>query len=369
MVTFQSHESILYYISKDSKQTNKLACFDLDHTLFKPKRTVFPKDENDWIYFCEYVIDALTEEYNNDFRIIIFSNQSGKSQPEMKMQRIKNFLEATPIPIDIFMALEDDKYRKPNTGMFDFMCQQCNIIDVDYEFSFYIGDAAGRLENWKPKTKKDFSCADRKFAYNLDLKFRTPEEYFFNCYPTDKYFLNCFPFSNYKTLNYQLLSPDDCLVNSNNSEVILYLGYPGCGKSTFAQKHHHDYKIINQDTIKSKSKCMKLFKSYLEKREKVVIDNTNYNPEVRKTFISLAQQYKVPIRCFHFNINKELAMHLNNFRMLTTGIKKVPKVVYNVYDKKIKSPCLEEGFQEIINVNFVPEFLNTEEEKIFDQLS
>ena len=73
MITFQSHESILYYISKNSKQTNKLACFDLDHTLFKPKRTVFPNDENDWIYFSDNVIEALNEEYKDNFRIIIFS--------------------------------------------------------------------------------------------------------------------------------------------------------------------------------------------------------------------------------------------------------------------------------------------------------
>ena len=38
---------------------------------------------------------------------------------------------------------------------------------MDRDRSLYVGDAAGRPENWKPKTKKDFSCADRLFAINL----------------------------------------------------------------------------------------------------------------------------------------------------------------------------------------------------------
>lgn len=45
--------------------------------------------------------------------------------------------------------------------------------------SFYCGDAAGRPANCEPnKKKKDFSCSDRLFAMNLNLKFYTPEEYF-----------------------------------------------------------------------------------------------------------------------------------------------------------------------------------------------
>ncbi len=41
---------------------------------------------------------------------------------------------------------------------------------IDKKNSFYCGDAAGRINNWAPGKKKDFSCADRKFAHNNGLR-------------------------------------------------------------------------------------------------------------------------------------------------------------------------------------------------------
>jgi polynucleotide 3'-phosphatase len=42
--------------------------------------------------------------------------------------------------------------------------------DVDYENSFFIGDAAGR--------KNDFLDSDLQFARNANLKFETPDDLF-----------------------------------------------------------------------------------------------------------------------------------------------------------------------------------------------
>lgn len=66
------------------------------------------------------------------------------------------------------------------TGMWDLFIQTSNDnVPVDKEASFYVGDAAGRQDGWKHKaTKKDHSCADRKFAQNIGIGFYTPEEYF-----------------------------------------------------------------------------------------------------------------------------------------------------------------------------------------------
>lgn len=52
-------------------------------------------------------------------------------------------------------------------------------MKINYDETFYCGDAAGRPAHCEPnKKKKDFSLADRLFALNLNIKFFTPEEYF-----------------------------------------------------------------------------------------------------------------------------------------------------------------------------------------------
>ena len=42
--------------------------------------------------------------------------------------------------------------------------------------SFYCGDAAGRVANLT--RKKDFTDSDIKFAANIGISFKTPEEFF-----------------------------------------------------------------------------------------------------------------------------------------------------------------------------------------------
>lgn len=74
-----------------------------------------------------------------------------------------------------------DPFRKPETGMwFELLkdVEEKHGCQVDLEKSFYVGDAAGR--------KNDFSDSDREMAKALKLKFFTPEEFFVNNPPPKK---------------------------------------------------------------------------------------------------------------------------------------------------------------------------------------
>ena len=44
--------------------------------------------------------------------------------------------------------------------------------------SFFVGDAAGRVQGWRAGYPKDFSDSDRKFALNAEIAFYTPEAFF-----------------------------------------------------------------------------------------------------------------------------------------------------------------------------------------------
>ena len=114
------------------------------------------------------------------YRIVIFSNQAqiktaltGKAATNMKA-KIDAVLKAVGIQAAAFVSTikaDDDPYRKPKTGMWEFFCSECNGgVDVDKRTSFYAGDAAGRPQ--------DFSDSDKEFAKAIGLEFKTPEDMF-----------------------------------------------------------------------------------------------------------------------------------------------------------------------------------------------
>ena len=116
-----------------------------------------------------------------------------------------------------------------------------------------------------------------------------------------------------------LFSPSSTplLPDPGTCEVILFCGFPASGKSSFAQKHilstgRYDY--VNQDTLKSREKCIKAVGDSLRTSKAVVVDNTNPDRISRAPYIAIAKKYNVPIRCFLFVADKDLATHNNYFR-------------------------------------------------------
>ena len=76
---FETYNSVLYInnFNKNKLKFTKLACFDLDHTLIKPKgNRKLPKNIEDYEYM-KNVRETLLKLQNDNYHIIIFSNQSG----------------------------------------------------------------------------------------------------------------------------------------------------------------------------------------------------------------------------------------------------------------------------------------------------
>jgi len=161
---------------------------------------------------------------------------------------------------------------------------------------------------------------------------------------------------------------------------------------------------VNQDTLKTRDRCLKATEESLRNNRAVVVDNTNPDVPARAPYIALAKKYKVPVRCFLFTADKDLAAHNNYFRachrqlmeavergqsietttttttssssngtsvtvstsaseveVITTKIRdearreRLPEMVFATYAKRYTEPTLEEGFTEIKKINFVPD--------------
>ena len=162
---WKKKNSVIFTKTNSTVQT-KIAGFDLDHTLIRPKNgRTHPKDKDDLELYVPDLKEYLDTLIFEGFSIVIFSNQSSFNNPDKKeiiLSRIEKLITLMDLPIDVYISTESDYCRKPNTGMWDDFFE---INPTDLKKSFFIGDAAGRKKIHLQK-KKDFSCSDRMFAAN-----------------------------------------------------------------------------------------------------------------------------------------------------------------------------------------------------------
>ena len=97
-------------------------------------------------------------------------------------------------------------------------------------------------------------------------------------------------------------------------------GSPASGKSTFywTKLKPLGYERVNQDTLKTRDKCVKVATSFLAEGTSVAIDNTNADRDTRAVWITLAAKYKIPIRCIHFTAPAKLCEHNGTIRALAS---------------------------------------------------
>jgi bifunctional polynucleotide phosphatase/kinase len=319
----------------------KIAAFDFDSTLISTvSKARHARDANDWCWWHGSVPGKLKSLHEQGYLLVILSNQAGislrnKDGPKLKADRSVQFKQKAGavfnnlnLPMSIYAATEKDRFRKPMTGMWDTFLKDkgLNIDQVCLENSVFVGDAGGRIAGIvEGKTvKADFACSDRNMADNLGLKFQTPEEYFLDQPPRE--WVRTFDPASFMTISEveTRLSYDDKFTKRSSPEVIVFVGTPGAGKSSFFKKHLEPlgYQRANQDTLKSRERCIKLTEDCLGQGKSVVIDNTNPDPDVRKIWISLAKKFNAPVRCVWFNTDKEVAKHNDVFRALS-GLQQV----------------------------------------------
>ncbi|RVX03994.1 Polynucleotide 3'-phosphatase ZDP [Vitis vinifera] len=169
----------------DLHDSKKIAAFDFDGCL--AKTSVKRVGPDAWSLMYPSIPDKLQSLYNDGYKLVIFTNESNIERWKNKRQvavdskigRLNNFIKCVKVPIQVFISCGFDKsdgqaedpFRKPKPGMWRIMEQHFNSgISIDMDQSFYVGDAAGRLN--------DHSDADIKFAQAIGLKFYVPEEYF-----------------------------------------------------------------------------------------------------------------------------------------------------------------------------------------------
>ena len=321
-------------VTNNFKLKSKIAFFDLDFTLIKPKNgKKFPTEqETDWELLYPNIQNIFNNYINNDYCIIIISNQKKLGDKDLNgwVKKIESIIKILQVPIKVYASIEDNIYRKPNMGFFNFIKSKINL-----EESFFCGDALGRIG--------DYTDTDLKFALNCGLKVCSPENIFLN----DNTFKPQFNTKYFDIYSYE--KKLNKVTFKEDKDLIIMVGYPGSGKSTFINKNliKEDYHIISLDILKTKSKLLKELEKLLIQEKKIIIDNTSPDKESRKVFIDLAHKYKYNVRCFLMKTTENHSLHNNMYRFLHKNCNKVPIIVYRTFNKKFEKPKIEEGFNEV----------------------
>ncbi|KAI9733233.1 MAG: hypothetical protein M1834_003317 [Cirrosporium novae-zelandiae] len=364
------------------KKRRKIAAFDLDQdsTLIKPSSgKKFAKDAADWKWWHSKIPATLKDLYNDGyetdligfFQVIIVSNQgriSLRSEPQSLKSdqrqvtqfksKVGSVLKQLDLPISVYAATQRDKYRKPRLGMWKEMLDDYDLDvgeGVDLDNSMLVGDAGGRPAG--VDRKADFSCSDRNFAENIGIVFKTPEEFFLGERPqpfTRK-------FNPKDLLNTEVTESEPVqFIKKHPVEVVILCGSPGAGKSTFYWNYLEPlgYERVNQDTLKSRDKCVKQAKLCLSDAKAVVVDNTNADLATRSVWVKLAQELKIPVRCVYFTASVGLGEHNDVVRALNVDLMNpekrtaLPAMAFTGFAYRFTEPKLEEGFEDIMKIDF-----------------
>lgn len=352
-----SIDSFIFIEYDGFKLKDKIACFDIDQTIIMTKsKKKFPTDKNDWILlFKNKTKDILNAISKNGFSIILISNQAGlKTSQQVTdwIDKITNIINYIQIPMRVYASITKNEFRKPLPTLWHKIMNDAkneNIV-LKLDECYYCGDAAGRAG--------DHAGTDYKFALNANLKFYTPEHLFLDD-TTNKPVLEYITFP--KRINYKF----DKNIVKGNKIMILMVGYPASGKSSFVSDYlmPHGFMRINQDTLKTKKKCLDKAIEYINNESNFVVDNLNCSKSIRNEYIKLANKNNYIIKAIVMTTSYDVAYHNNIYRsIITNGLTPpIPAIVYNKFKKEYQVPEKNEGFQNILFMDFNPPCTCTED--------
>jgi bifunctional polynucleotide phosphatase/kinase len=396
-------------VDRDANTTSSalrsIVAFDLDSTLITTKSGAkFPRSAGDWKLLHSRVATRLKDMHEQGSAVVIFTNQGGVATNRIDESFIQTRMEGIAselgIPVAIYAATARNHFRKPSVGMWLSCLDDLKPDSVDMERSVYVGDAAGRPAG--PGRARDFSDSDRKFAINVGIAFCTPEAFFEG--KADDAAICALPLSGFDPREMarsetaivgdfdsdavvrRIVSPSrvaDLIVGKKDSDtphdgqiLVIMCGSPASGKSSFAMRHlvSRGFVCINQDTLKTATRCIKAVKEYVGRGDSVVVDTTNPRISGREAYIdaALGCGRDLTVIVLRMQTPRELAEHLNVMRSQVPYQSRlralvpveerdgpvrsrVPAVAFNVFYKSLVEPSTSEtGVNHVGFVEFVP---------------
>lgn len=129
--------------------------------------------------------------------------------------------------------------------------------------------------------------------------------------------------------------------------LIITIGIPASGKSTFCERLLHDFVRINLDTLKTRNREMTAFNNAIDKGCSIVVDNTNVMKSERKVYIDIANKNGYSIYGLFFQSRVKDCIARNEQR---EGKARISPQAIAAKSNQLELPELAEGFEKLFYV-------------------
>jgi predicted kinase len=132
-------------------------------------------------------------------------------------------------------------------------------------------------------------------------------------------------------------------------EVVILVGLPGAGKSTFARSTFPSHDYISKDGFppgarNKQARQDAALRAALAVGRPALVDNTNVTVADRAAIITIAREFGARVVGYYLDVPVREAVARNERR---EGRAKVPKVAIFTAAKRLAPPSLAEGFDEL----------------------
>jgi len=234
-------------------------------------------------------------------RIIIVTNKSDFTLSMMSRimfrHNMKKIEDILGFSFEMLVSTANDIFCMPAPGMILFLRKHCNF---GAESCLMVGD----------------NMLTKKFAFNSGIKFCKTENFVTTGYINEN--------DNLPPLIAAQL-PDNthsndkvtCLIENilrfrQNRTVLILIGFPRSGKTTFAEDMQDKFpqlKIIAGKNAVNSQMDLALCYTLMQSKHQLIIDARNPDIESRKSIIKIAQEFRYnSIVGIYFDVQKELAM-------------------------------------------------------------
>lgn len=271
---------------KARSEFSKLAIFDLESFMLKPRRGQFK---------LEWISKIKELYYAEKYEIAIITDQKKKADIEAMSEMVYAALQ---IPLVFVGGHTNPYYNKPHIGLFKCIVEDFCDKKVLKSESFYVGN----------------NVIDSTFARNAGLEFRWGQEFWGLDAPIPIIPVYVDPLDGLIEIG----EPPKIVLREKH--LILTVGPGASGKDKISEPLMwvHQYKRFNRYRSKLQTIQMKPFTQAIAMNQSIVVDDCHASFAERAQWMVLAKAAGYYTTIVYIDIPRHAAEYLNNYRFYAT---------------------------------------------------